>query len=140
MPDPTSRPVPQPDIYVPTQPFWQGAREGRLMLQYCRDTGRFQHHPRPVSIHNGRRNIEWREVSGNGFIYAFTVLRVPGPGISGRLPLNIALVELDEKVRILGNIVGEEATPRIGQRVALAWDHLDGGIPYPAFRIVMRQR
>jgi uncharacterized OB-fold protein len=49
MPD-VSRPIPKPDVYVPSKPFWDGARAGKLMLQFCKDTNRFQHYPRPVSI------------------------------------------------------------------------------------------
>jgi uncharacterized OB-fold protein len=135
MPDVT-RPVPKPDMYVPTKPFWDGARAGKLMLQFCTDTQRFQHYPRPVSIHTGSRNLEWREVSGNGRIYACTIVRVPGPGLEGRLPLSVATVELDEGVRIIANIVGSNPEEvAIGDRVVLAWDRLDGETPYPAFRL-----
>jgi uncharacterized OB-fold protein len=130
------RPVPRSDVYVATQPFWNGAREGKLVLQFCSDTGHFQHYPRPVSLSTGSRNLEWREVSGDGTIYAFTTLRVPGPGVESRLPLLIATVELDDGVRLLANILdassGEVA---IGKRVHLAWDHLDDDTPYPAFRL-----
>jgi hypothetical protein len=131
------RPIPTPNVYVPTAPFWNGARSGKLMLQYCLDTHRFQHYPRPVSIYTGSRNLEWREVSGQGEIYAFTTLRISGPGLDGRVPLVVATIELDEKVRIIANIV--ESNPqdiRIGARVILAWDHLDDSTPYPAFRLV----
>jgi hypothetical protein len=135
MPD-ISRPVPTPDGYVPTKPFWEGARAGKLMLQFCKDTQRFQHYPRPVSIYTGSRNLEWREVSGNGRIYACTIVRVPGPGLEGRLPLSVATVELDEGVRIIANIVGSNPDEvAIGRRVVLAWDRLEGGTPYPAFRL-----
>lgn len=131
-----TRPVPKPDIYVPTKPFWDGARAGKLMLQLCKDTQRFQHYPRPVSIYTGSRNLEWREVSGNGRIYACTIVRVPGPGLEGRVPLSVATIELDEGVRIIANIVGSNPDEvAIGKRVVLAWDRLDGDAPYPAFRL-----
>lgn len=130
-----ARPVPVPGAYVPDQPFWDGARDGKLVLQYCTETNAFQHYPRPVSLATGSRALEWRPVSGNGTIYAFTTVRVPGPGTAGRMPLLIATVELDEGVRIIANILGAEAADiRIGMRVSLAWDHLDGDVPYPAFR------
>jgi uncharacterized OB-fold protein len=136
MPD-VSRPVPQPDVYVPTKPFWAGARADKLMLQFCRDTNRFQHYPRPVSIYTGSRNLEWREVSGEGQIYACTIIRIPGPGSEGRIPLSVATVELDEGVRIIANIIGSNPEEvKIGQRVVLACDHLDGDTPYPAFKLV----
>ncbi len=131
------RPVPAENVFVDTRPFWAGARAGKLVLQFCRDSGKFQHHPRPVSIHTGRRNLEWREVSGKGTIYARTIVRVPGPGLEGRLPLSVVTVELEEGVRIIGNILDRRPEDvRIGQRVALAWDKLDRGVCYPAFKIV----
>ena len=136
----TVRPVPKPNLYVPTEPFWQGAREGKLTLQFCRDSGRFQHYPRPVSLFTGKRNLEWREVSGRGTIYAFTILRVPGPGVAGRQPLGVVTVELDEKVRILGNLVDTPLEDvRIGCRVALAWDRLDDDTAYPAFHMLPQE-
>jgi uncharacterized protein len=136
MPD-VSRPVPKPDVFVPTKPFWDGVRDGRLMLQFCKDTNRFQHYPRPVSIYTGTRNLEWREVSGKGRIYACTIVRVPGPGLEGRLPLSVATVELDEGVRIIANIVGSKPEHvTIGCPVVLAWDQLDEGALYPAFTLV----
>ena len=131
------RPVPKLSVYVDTAPFWAAAKQGKLMLQYCKDTGQFQHYPRPVSIFTGSRNLEWREVSGKGTIYACTVIRVPGPGLEGRLPLSVVTVELDEGVRILGNILGSDPEKvAIGQRVELAWDRLDDEVTYPAFKIV----
>ena len=130
------RAVPKPSTYVDTQAFWDGAKQGKLVLQYCKDTGKFQHYPRPVSIYTGSRNLEWREVSGKGTIYAYTVIRVPGPGLDGRLPLPLATVELDEGVRILGNILGADPDKvTIGQRVEVAWDKLGEDINYPAFKL-----
>ena len=71
------RPAPMPSGM--TREFWEGAKQGKLMLQYCKDAKKFQFYPRPVSIYTGSRNLEWREVSGKGRIYACTVIRVPGP-------------------------------------------------------------
>lgn len=129
------RPVPAANRYVASQPFWDGAREGRLMLQMCLDTGRFQHPPHPLSVYTGSQNVEWRQVSGLGSIYAVTVVRMPGPGLAGRLPLIVATVELVEGVRLIANIIESVAeSVRIGAAVELAWDHLGDGTPYPAFR------
>jgi uncharacterized OB-fold protein len=132
-----SRPIPKPSVYVDTQPFWDAARQGKLVLQFCLDTKRFQHYPRPVSIFTGSRNLEWREVSGKGTIYACTVIRVPGPGLEGRLPLSVVTVELDEGVRIIGNVLNVDPdTVAIGQRVEVAWDRLADDVQYPAFNVV----
>jgi uncharacterized OB-fold protein len=132
-----TRPVPKADVFVDTKPFWEGAKQHKLMLQFCKDTGRYQHYPRPVSMFTGSRNIEWREASGKGTIYAATAIRVPGPGLDGRLPLPVVTVELDEGVRILGNILNKPPEEvAIGQRVEVTWDRIADGVDYPAFNVV----
>jgi len=56
------------------KPFWDGTREKKVVIQYCRKTQKFQHFPRPTSIFTGRRgDIEWREISGKGEIFSYTV-------------------------------------------------------------------
>ncbi len=133
---PAARPVPRIGGYVDSQPFWDGIAQGKLVLQYCTEAKRFQHYPKPVSSYTGRRTLEWREVSGDGVIYACTVVRIPGPGLDGRLPLCVATVELDEGVRIIANVL--DCAPedlKIGKRVRLAWDLLTPEQRYPAFKL-----
>ncbi|HTJ24759.1 MAG TPA: Zn-ribbon domain-containing OB-fold protein [Candidatus Limnocylindria bacterium] len=128
--------MPKIGTFVDTQPFWDAARERRLVLQYCRDTGRFQHYPRPVSVYTGSRNLEWREVSGEGTVFACTIMRVPSPGYAGPLPCAVATIELREGVRIIARIVDcEPEAVTIGMRVRLAWEEL-GETHYPVFRPV----
>ncbi|MGD9946481.1 MAG: Zn-ribbon domain-containing OB-fold protein [Burkholderiaceae bacterium] len=110
----------QPCQYVDADPFWQGLREGRLVLQYCLDAQRFQHPPGPVSIYTGRRRLSWRPVSGAGRVHAFTTLRTKGLGADGRLPYLLALIELHEGARILAHLHGPaDAEWRIGDEVVL---------------------
>ncbi len=128
---------PKQNVYVDTAPFWAAAQNRKLVIQYCRDAGKFQHYPRPVSIYTGKRNLEWREVSGKGVIYAHTTIRIPGPGLDGRLPLPAATVELDEGVRFIANIVDTDAAKiKIGARVEVAWDRITDDFIYPAFKVV----
>lgn len=131
-----ARPIPRQGVYVDTRPFWDGLAEGKLLLQYCTEARRFQHYPKPVSGFTGRRTLEWREVSGNGTIYACTVVRIAGPGVEGRIPLCVVTVELDEGVRIIANLLrcapGDMA---IGRRVKFAVDTLAPEHPYPAFEL-----
>ena len=76
-------------------------------------------------------------MTGKGTIYACTVIRVPGPGLEGRLPLSVVTVELNEGVRIIGNVLNVDPdTVAIGQRVEVAWDRLADDVQYPAFNVV----
>lgn len=125
--------LPTENTYVDATPFWNGVRERKLVLQYCRDSGRFQHYPRPVSVFTGSRNLEWREVSGKGKIFAVTVMRVPGLGYPGKPPYAVATVELVEGVRVIArvlNVPPEKVT--VGMPVRLTWEPLGDGV-YPAF-------
>jgi uncharacterized OB-fold protein len=130
----SSRPLPRPNAYMDTQPFWDGAAQKKLMVQFCRDTGRPQFFPRPVSLATGRRNTEWREVSGRGSIYTFTNTFSGWPGHEERVPYLCALVELDEGARILTNLYNVKPEDvRIGMPVKVCWEELADGTNYPAF-------
>ncbi len=129
------RPIPRPNTYMNTQPFWDAAKNGKLVIQYCKDTGKPQFFPRPVSMANGKRNLEWREVSGRGKVYSFTNTFSAWPGHEDRVPYLVALVELEEGVRILANLFNVKAEDvKIDMPVKLYWEKLSEDINYPAFQ------
>jgi uncharacterized OB-fold protein len=56
------------------KPFWDGTRDKKVVIQYCKSAKKFQHFPRPTSIFTGRMgDVEWREISGKGEIFSYTV-------------------------------------------------------------------
>ena len=119
---------PAPPAYSFSAPFWEATRDRKLLLQFCRRTGKPQFYPRPTSIFTGRRDIEWREVSGRGTVYTYTIARIGAGALRGCEPYIIANVELDEGVNILGNLTGcamDEVF--IGMRVRPSWQALSDG-------------
>lgn len=129
------RPIPTPNAYMNTAPFWEAARQRKLLIQQCPRTGRFQFFPRPGSVFTGRRDAVWTEVSGNGTLYSWTVTQSPWPGHEDRVPYVCALVELPEGVRVLCNIFNARTEDlRIGMPVKLYWEELEDGTLYPAFQ------
>ena len=135
IPRPVSRPIPRPNTYMDTRPFWDAAKNGKLVIQYCKDTGKPQFFPRPVSMANGKRNLEWREVSGKGTVYSYTNTFSAWPGHEDRVPYLCALVELEEGVRMLCNLFNVKAEDvKIGMPVKLYWEKLSDDINYPAFQ------
>jgi uncharacterized OB-fold protein len=131
------RKAPKQNNFVDVEPFWRGTAEGKLVLQYCPEGKQFQHYPRPLSLYTGKRNLEWREVSGEGVIYAHSALRSGGLGAGGGAPLLIATIELDEGVRIVANLLNTQPeNVKIGARVRLVWDELSDGVRYPAFELM----
>ncbi len=132
------RPLPRVNAYMDTKPFWDAAKNGKLVIQYCKDTGKPQFYPHPVSMATGRRNLEWREVSGKGKVYSWTVTNSPWPGHEDRVPFLCALVELDEGVRMLVNLFNcTQENVKIGMPVKLCWEKLSEEINFPAFEPVM---
>ncbi len=120
--------------YIDTAPFWEGAREGRLMVQYCPATHRWQAYPRPASVYTGLRQLEWRAASGRGVLASWTVDRMaaPAPGHSPRVH---ALVDLAEGPRLVTWLHEPDLSQlRIGQRVRVHWVELPDGRRWPAFR------
>ncbi len=131
-PAPKPRPVPRPTAN--TRFFWDAARRGKLALQYDPDADRYQFWPRAISTATGKRNLEWRETSGKGAVYSFTVTHVPTAGFEDRTPYIVGLIELDEKVRIIGNIVNVEPDDvSIGMRVRAIFEEMNEDISYFAF-------
>lgn len=121
---------PEPD----TKPFYDQCREHRLSYQVCGDCGGLVFYPRAHCTHCTGTNLEWRDSDGRGTIYSVTVMRQHGhPAFKARLPMPVALVDLDEGFRMFAEIVGADAEAiRVGQRVRVSW--LDEGeISLPAF-------
>jgi uncharacterized protein len=130
----TPRAIPEANSYTDTQPFWDGVKEGRLMVQRCNQTRKLQWPPRPVSIHTGRRDLSWAQVCGAATLYSWTVTRSAWSGHEGRVPYICAYVRLSEGVRMLCNLIDcdpEQLT--IGMSLRLVWDELQDGARYPAF-------
>ena len=127
-----TQPIPVPTSF--SKPFWDAARELKLVMQYCPESGKYQHYPRPVSIYTGKRNLVWREMSGKGFVYALTVTRRGPPAFRGREPYILATIELDEGVRLLTELVNctlENA--KVGLRVHVDWSVLNEEFTCPVF-------
>ena len=111
------------------RPFWDASRQKKLVVQYCRRTGKYQHYPRPTSIFTGRRSdIEWREVSGKGEVYSWTIARRGPPPFHGHEPYLVVSVTLDVGVNLIANMVHCGADEiRIGMRVVPFWVPLEDG-------------
>jgi len=122
-----TREPPKPSSY--SRPFWDATRDRKLLLQYCRGTGQYQFFPRPTSLFTGRRDLEWREVSGRGNIFTYTVAH-RGPGIfHGHEPYLIATVTLDVGVNMIANLVHCTLDQvKIGMPVLPFWMKLANGM------------
>lgn len=125
--------LPAPDEL--TAPYWQAAREHRLVIQRCERCGRLAHPP-VVSCPACRSDtFDWPPMSGDGIVHAFTwVAHSVHPVSRGRTPYILALVELAEGPRILTNL--RECVPqdaRVGLPVHVMFEPVADTVVLPQF-------
>jgi uncharacterized OB-fold protein len=117
------RPLPR---RTPTSaPYFDALREGRLRLQRCPRDG-FFFYPRSRCPDCLGDDWSWEDVSGRGTVYSFTVDRVGlDPAQRSRIPLVIAIVELEEGPRLTSNVVGcTPAAVSVGMPVVATFEDL----------------
>jgi len=116
--------------------FWEGAREGRLLIQRCADCATYQHPPGPMCPVCGGRMVTPVEVSGLGHIDAFTIIRrVFHPAFKSEVPYVVARILLDEQADLIlvTNILDCEIdSVETGMRVKVVFKH-EGDWTLPQF-------
>ena len=126
----TTRTGPAPSETPETKPFWDAARQGKLLIGRCTDCNEAHYYPRSLCpFCQGSANFE--AVSGEGNIYSYSLM------LKAEQQYAIAYVKLDEGPVIMTNIVETSAADiEIGTRVALLFQPTEGkGAPLPMFRL-----
>ena len=98
-------PIPTPN----SEPFWNGLANQQVTLQQCDDCNAWVFYPRSHCNSCLSPNLTWKQVSGNGTLYTFTVARRPtAPQFVDEIPQLIIVVELNEGVRMNSVMVNIE--------------------------------
>ena len=114
--------------------FWNGVARRELLLPVCDSCGRPHFYPRSACPFCWSEALSWRPSPGLGTVYTFAVVRNNAPmAFELQIPFTIAVVELDEGVRLLANIAADEVEIAIGDRVAVDFEDRDGRT-LPVFR------
>ena len=129
--------LPQPD--VETQPYWDAARDGKLLVKECRACGRSFLYPRAYCPRCWSADTAWKEATGRGTVYTFTVVHQNDlPPFNERVPYVVAIVELEEGVRMTSNVEGvaqDDVSCGMAVRVAFREEQRDGEtVALPVFR------
>jgi len=129
-----SRPVPQPS--EASLPYWEACRSHELRIQRCLECGSLIHYPKLRCPTDGSDQFEWALMSGLGAVYSFVIpRRAFHPAFKDEVPYVIAIIELDEGVRVLSNLIGVEPDAvSTGMRVTVEWDDDAGEYPLAKFR------
>jgi uncharacterized OB-fold protein len=122
------RKIASPEPTVGSEAYWEGARNGKLLLRHCTSCDRVHHYPRALCPHCFSDKLDWKEASGKGKIYTYSVLRrAPEPYV-------IAYVTLEEGVSMMTNIVDCDFDKvRIDQPVKVVFKASENGQPVPMF-------
>lgn len=98
---------PMPVMTEISAPFWNGLKEGRIQLQQCNACQAWNFYPRRHCAHCLAHDLSWKEVSGRGTLYTYTVARIPTlPEFAGPDAQILAVVELEQGVRVNTTLVG----------------------------------
>jgi uncharacterized OB-fold protein len=127
---------PSPPIDTWTKPFWTGARQNKLLLQYCPACLHFIFYPRRYCPFCDSDQLEWVQAAGRGQVYAFTVVRNNAPSaFLADMPFVIAIVRLEEGVKMMTNIVGCEPDDVYTEMpVEVVFEPLNAEISLPKFK------
>ncbi len=131
---------PLPDMRPEGQHFWENTKQHKLLLPTGADGAPFWY-PRAYAP-GTLEPVGWVESKGEGTVYTYSVHYIgPSSAYKGDPPHVVALIDLDEGVRMMSNIVrDEEGYPSvapedvsIGMRVRVVFDDVTDEITLPKF-------
>lgn len=130
------KPKPVPVVSPWARPFWEAARERRLVLQHCEDCGATIFYPRAYCPQCLSERLGWREASGRGTVYSYTVVEANAPSaFAADVPYVVAVIRLEEGVQMLSNLVDcDFSRLRCDLPVEVTFEKLDDEFTLPKFR------
>ena len=120
-----------------SRPYWEGLAQGELRIQRCQTCAKAVFYPRAICPHCHSDELEWIVASGRGTIYTYTVAHQGFGQFAEDVPFVVALIELEEGVRIMSRIVDaprERVT--IGAEVSVTFRAIGEELTLPYFRLV----
>jgi len=127
---------PMPKIDADSAPFWAGTAEGELRVQRCRQCQQPRFYPRLLCPKCWSDDAEWVVTSGVGTIYSYSVVhRSPWEALADEVPYVVALVDLDDGVRLFTTITDDPDLVRIGSQVQVSFRKLSPDVSLPVFSL-----
>jgi uncharacterized OB-fold protein len=130
-------------MFSPARAWREFPQRYRLEAAKCKKTGRIYYPPRTVCPEEGCNDFETVTLPRDGKVVTFTIVRVPPAGFTDQSPLPIALVELENGVRMMVQIadVADPAEVKIGMPVRLEFRRIssdgEAGVIYYGHKAVI---
>ncbi len=128
--------MPQPMADSEAVAWWEAAAEHRLVVQRCTSCEHTRLPPAPVCPECRSSDSDWKEVSGRGEVYTYTIVHRP-IAAGQELPYVIAVITLEGAggVRLISNLVDVNPDElEIGFPVELVWEDMSPDLAIPRFR------
>lgn len=127
---------PAPGVSDDNRFFWEGVKQGKLLIQRCKSCGDLHHPPGPVCPKCQSFDWDTIESTGKGTVYSFVVMHYPEvPPFE--YPNPVGLIELEEGVRLISQLIGvKPGDVKVGQKVQVEFVTFDGDLVLPQFRPV----
>lgn len=125
----------KPHIDDDSRPFWEGVNDHKLMIQWCADCKKHIFYPRIHCPHCFSENVSWVEASGQGRIHSYTVVHRAGPPFKEQTPYVVAIVELNEGVKMMSRIIGDREKISIDKPVSVVYEKIDDEVTLPYFKL-----
>ena len=120
-----------------SQFFWDGTAAGELRIQRCNACGALRFPPGPACQSCDAYDRGHQVAAGTGTVFSYVVHRHP-PVPGKELPIVIALIDLDEGVRMVGEVTDVPpdggGAVEIGMRLRVDFDRVDDELTLPLWR------
>jgi uncharacterized protein len=128
----------RPMVNRDSQFFWDGTAAGELRVQKCNACGVLRFPPGPACPDCGALDRGHVVSSGRGTVFSYVVHRHP-PVPGKDLPIVLALIDLDEGVRMVGEVVDAvsdsgDCEIAIGMPLRVDFRRVDDGLTLPIWR------
>lgn len=124
-------PWPHPAVNPDTAFFWEGTMARELRIQRCSGCGSLRHPPSPACGRCGSLDWDYVVSTGRGRVYSYVVHHHP-PVPPHVTPFVVALVELEEGTRIVGNLLGAQPdSVQVGQPVRIRFEAVADDLVLP---------
>ncbi|MBC5762978.1 Zn-ribbon domain-containing OB-fold protein [Ramlibacter sp. GTP1] len=130
------KPLPTPDS--DSRAYWEGLKDGRLLLQHCNTCGHVQFYQQALCRKCLGTDLAHRAASGRGTVHSFSVVhRAPGPAFKQDTPYAVLLVELAEGPRMISSLIdADPMSVAFDMPVELVCDSSNADVVLPRFRPV----
>jgi uncharacterized protein len=124
-----------PTLTLTMTPFWDGAKQGKLMVYKCSNCGT-SYWPAINCMTCDKPQMEWVEATGKGELYTYTIVhQVNYPGWKDEVPYNVSWIKLDEGPILISNIIScKNEDLYVGMRVKATFDEVTPDITLPKFK------